>query len=319
MEAHMEQFEYYIDEEVGVRIDKFITEHFDDYSRSFIQNLIGSGQVTVNNKVNEKKNYKLRKGDTITITIPEPQVLDVVAEDIPIDIVYEDNDLLVINKEQGMVVHPAPGNYEGTLVNALMFHVDKLSSINGVVRPGIVHRIDKDTSGLLIVAKTDQAHQFLSDALKTHDIERIYYAVVHGKVTKAGVVNQPIARHPKNRLKMAIVQGGREAITHYEPLQNFGNEYTLLKVRLETGRTHQIRVHMQSIGYPVLGDPTYGVKKEKIKHSGQLLHAKELHFIHPKTKESVMFSTDLPEYYSTILSKLEKMYGGNDGIKSDNT
>ena len=225
----MERFEYYIEpNHVDERIDKFITEQFSDYSRSFVQNLITNGNVKVNEKISIKKNYKLSLGDEIEIEIPEPEILDVKPENIPIEIIYEDDDILVINKEKGMVVHPAPGNYTGTLVNALMYHSERLSSINGVIRPGIVHRIDKNTSGLLVVAKNDFAHNFLSEELKTHDIERIYYAVVHGKITSSGTVNKPIARNPKNRLKMAIVSGGREAITHYKPIENYGNYYTLL-------------------------------------------------------------------------------------------
>lgn len=310
----MEQFEYYIENEIGERIDKFITEHFENYSRSFIQNLISNGNVSVNDNVNTKKNYKLKKNDKVSIVIPEPVKLDVVAENIPINIIYEDDEILVVDKPKGMVVHPAPGNYSGTLVNSLMFHVDKLSSINGVIRPGIVHRIDKDTSGLLVIAKTDNAHHFLSNLLKEHDIKRIYYAIVHGKITKSGTIDKPIARNPRDRLKMAIVKDGRNAITHYTPLQQFGNDYTLVKIELETGRTHQIRIHMKSIGHPVLGDPLYGVKKEKIKHQGQLLHAKELTLVHPKSKKSMTFTSELPEHYKIILEKLKNIYGGNDGI-----
>ncbi len=310
----MEKFEYYIESNhVDERIDKFITEQFSDYSRSFVQNLITNGNVKVNEKISIKKNYKLSLGDEIEIEIPEPEILDVKPENIPIEIIYEDDDILVINKEKGMVVHPAPGNYTGTLVNALMYHSERLSSINGVIRPGIVHRIDKNTSGLLVVAKNDFAHNFLSEELKTHNIERIYYAVVHGKITSSGKVNKPIARNPKNRLKMAIVSGGREAITHYEPIKNYGNDYTLLKIRLETGRTHQIRVHLQSIGYPILGDPMYGVKKEKIKNDGQLLHAKELILTHPRTLEEMHFESELPGYFKDIIGKLERIYD-RDGI-----
>ncbi|MBN2261006.1 MAG: RluA family pseudouridine synthase [Clostridiales bacterium] len=311
----MERFEYYIETEyIDERIDIFLAEQFNDYSRSFIQNLIANEKVKVNGKLSAKKNYRLSLGDEVEIEIPDPDILDIVPEDIPLDIVYEDDDIMVINKEQGMVVHPAPGNYTGTLVNAIMFYSSKLSSINGIIRPGIVHRIDKNTSGLIVVAKNDFAHHHLSDELKSHDIERIYYAIVHGKVTKEGKIDRPVARNPKNRLKMAIVSGGREAITHYEPIKYFGNDYTLLRVKLETGRTHQIRVHLQSIGFPILGDPVYGVKKEKIKHDGQLLHAKELHLKHPRTGEMMTFVSELPAYYQEIINKLEKIYGGNDGI-----
>lgn len=309
----MEHYIFTVGEEKGTRIDKFIATQFDDYSRSFVQQIIDSGNVLVNEKP-IKKNYKLKAGDQVDISIPEPEMLNVEAEDIPINIIYEDDEMLIIDKTDNMVVHPAPGNYTGTLVNALMFHVEKLSSINGVIRPGIVHRIDKDTSGLLVIAKTDRAHQFLSDQLRTHDIERTYYALVHGNVSKPGTIDKPIARNPKNRLKMAIVMGGREAITHYEPIRHYGKLYTLLRVELETGRTHQIRIHLQSSGHPILGDPMYGVKKEKVKHHRQMLHAKELRLVHPVTNELMHFESDLPEDFQSVLNKLEKMYGGSDGI-----
>lgn len=303
------------DEDGGKRIDKFISEQYESYSRSFIQQLIDDGQVRVNGTP-VKKNHRLKPDERVEITVPAPQVLDVGAEEIPLSILYEDDQILVIDKPEGMVVHPAPGNETGTLVNALMHHADRLSSINGVVRPGIVHRIDKDTTGLLVVAKTDRAHQFLSEALKTHAIARTYYALVHGNVGAPGKVDLPIARNPKNRLKMSVVKGGREAVTHYMPIEHFGTAYTLLKVELETGRTHQIRVHMQAIGHPILGDPLYGVKKEKVKHHRQLLHAKELRLVHPLTGEEMVFISELPEDYRQIIEKLRKMYGGGnrDGV-----
>jgi 23S rRNA pseudouridine1911/1915/1917 synthase len=309
MEGHMTQYTYTItEEEAEQRLDTYLVAQFEDYSRNFIQQMIENGAVTIAEKA-KKKNYRLKTGDVVEITISDPKILDVVAEDLPLTIVYEDDSILVIDKQAGMVVHPAPGNYSGTLVNALMYHVDRLSSINGVVRPGIVHRIDKDTSGLLVVAKTDQAHQFMSELLKTHEIERVYTALVHGKVKEPGTVNKPIARNPKNRLKMAVIEGGRDAVTHYKPLEYFGNDYTLLEVRLETGRTHQIRVHLQAVGYPILGDQVYGVKKEKIKQVRQLLHAKKLILEHPMTHEHMEFEVDLAEDFQKMIEKMRRIYG----------
>lgn len=310
----MDEFKFHIDkDDEGERIDIFIFDQFDDFSRNFIQNLIKNDNVFVNEKL-VKKNYRVQENDVVIINIPDSEILDVKPEDIPLNIVYEDDDLIVINKEQGMVVHPAPGNYNGTLVNALMFYSDRLSSINGIIRPGIVHRIDKDTSGLLVVAKNDFSHNYLSNLLRTHDIKRTYIAIVHGYVNGEGTVNEPLARHPKDRFKMAVVAGGREAITHYKPIKYYGNAYTLLGITLETGRTHQIRVHLSYIGHPILGDTIYGAKKEKIKHKGQLLHAKNLKFKHPRDNKMMEFEAELPESYKNILGKLEKMYGGTDGI-----
>ena len=243
------------------------------------------------------------------LNIPEVKPLETEAENIPLDIIYEDGDLIVVNKPQGMVVHPAPGNYGGTLVNALMYHCgDSLSGINGVARPGILHRIDKDTSGLLLVAKTDAAHIFLAEQIKEHSLSRYYEALVFGNIKEdSGTVDKPLGRNPKDRKKMCIVKsGGKEAVTHYEVLERFGG-YTHIRCKLETGRTHQIRVHMQSLGHPVACDPVYGVKKGKIKwDGGQLLHAKMLGFIHPTTKKYMEFSAPLPDYFENILQKLRK-------------
>lgn len=288
------------------RIDKFIGENSDQISRSFAAILCEEGKVFVGAKAVDKK-YKVGDGDLIEIELPEPETLDLVPENIPLDIVYEDDDVAVINKPQGMVVHPATKTYSGTLVNALLYHFgDSLSAINGVIRPGIVHRIDKDTAGLLVVAKNNDAHLALSAQLKERKASRKYYALVNGRVTKSGTVNAPIARHPKDRKKMAIVAGGKEAITHYRVIENY-NGYTLLECILETGRTHQIRVHMASIGHSLVGDRAYGIKKEKIKTEGQLLFAKTIGFVHPKTKEYMEFEAELPRYFSEILVKLRKV------------
>ena len=226
------------------------------------------------------------------------------AEDIPLNIVYEDSDVIVVNKPQGMVVHPAPGNYSGTLVNGLLYHCKDLSTINGVIRPGIVHRIDKDTSGILVVAKNDNSHNFLSEQLRDHSMKREYYAVVEGRLKNDnGIIDKPLGRNKKDRLKMGIVEGGRRAVTHYEVLERYNNT-TLIKCILETGRTHQIRVHMASIGHPLIGDPLYGFKKQKFKLEGQMLHAKVLGFIHPTTKEYMEFSSELPGYFQELIEKL---------------
>lgn len=287
----------------GIRIDKYLSEVFNDKSRSFIQGLIEKKNIKVNNKI-PKSNYKVKSSDEIEVMIDEPELLNVDPEDIPIDILYEDEDVVVVNKQQGMVVHPAPGNYNGTLVNALLFHCTDLSSINGVVRPGIVHRIDKDTSGVLVVAKNDESHNKLSEQLKDHSMKREYYALVEGRIKNdKGTIDKPLARNKKDRLKIGIVEGGKRAVTHYEVIERY-NGYTLIKCILETGRTHQIRVHMASIGFPLVGDPLYGFKKQKFKLKGQMLHAKTLGFIHPSKNEYIEFTTELPEYFQVILDKL---------------
>ena len=287
------------------RIDKYLSEVLNGKSRSYIQGLIEKENIKVNNK-NIKSNYKLKENDEILISMPEAIELEVVAEDIPLDILYEDNDVIVINKPQGMVVHPAPGNYTKTLVNALLYHCKDLSTINGVIRPGIVHRIDKDTTGVLVVAKNDEAHNFLSSQLQNHSMKREYIALVEGRLKEdTGTINKPIGRNKKDRLKMGIVEDGKRAVTHYEVLERYKNT-TLIKCVLETGRTHQIRVHMASIGHPLVGDEVYGFKKQRFKLKGQVLHAKTLGFIHPKTKEYMEFTTDLPKYYNDLIEKLRK-------------
>ena len=289
----------------NLRIDKYIAENAEDISRTYAAALCEEGKVTVSGKVVSKK-YQPKDGDVIEIDLPEPENLELVPENIPLDILYEDDDVIVVNKPQGMVVHPACGNESGTLVNALLYHCgDNLSAINGVVRPGIVHRIDKDTAGLLVVAKNNDAHNSLSEQLKMRKASRRYYALVNGTVKEDGTVDKPISRHPKDRKKMAIVQGGREAVTHYHVLENFSG-YTLLECVLETGRTHQIRVHMASLGHSLVGDRTYGISKEKIKTEGQLLFAKTIGFNHPKTNEYMEFTADLPQYFEEILNKLRR-------------
>lgn len=287
----------------GVRIDKYLSEMLEEKSRSFIQELIKKEKVVVNNKI-PKSNYKVKAFDNIELELPEPEILKVEAEDIPLNILYEDNDVIVVDKEQGMVVHPAPGNYHGTLVNALLFHCKDLSGINGIIRPGIVHRIDKDTSGILVVAKNDEAHNKLSEQLKNHSMKREYYALIEGRLKNdSGTINKPIGRNKKDRLKMGIVEDGKHAVTHYKVLERY-NGYTLIKCILETGRTHQIRVHMSSIGFPLVGDPVYGFKRQKFKLDGQMLHAKTLGFIHPKTNEYMEFNSELPKYFRNIIDKL---------------
>ena len=287
----------------GDRIDKYLAKVFSDQSRSYLQGLIEKGNILVNDKC-VKSNYKLKIYDEVKVTIPEPLILKAEAEDIPLNIVYEDSDVIVVNKPQGMVVHPAPGNYSGTLVNGLLYHCKDLSTINGVIRPGIVHRIDKDTSGILVVAKNDNSHNFLSEQLRDHSMKREYYAVVEGRLKNdKGTIDKPLGRNKKDRLKMGIVEGIRRAVTHYEVLERYNNT-TLIKCILETGRTHQIRVHMASIGHPLIGDPLYGFKKQKFKLEGQMLHAKILGFIHPTTKEYMEFSSELPGYFQELIEKL---------------
>lgn len=296
-------------EDAGKRIDSWLSEHIDGLTRSAVQNLLSEQAVNADGK-SVKKNYKLAGGEVLTITMPELREVDLAAEDIPLDIVYEDEDIVVVNKPRGMVVHPAVGNWSGTLVNALMFHCgESLSGINGEHRPGIVHRIDKDTSGLLVVAKNDRAHQSLAEQIQVHSAGRRYFAVVYGcPREETGTIQAPIARHPVDRKKMAVLAGGREAITHYQVLEHYQG-YTLMKFRLETGRTHQIRVHMAHIGHPIIGDPLYGPAKDKWKLQGQCLHAGELELTHPVTGERMLFEAPLPEYFEKVLQKLRNQYG----------
>lgn len=304
----MELKEFIIDENsVNCRLDIYLSQEFEDKSRSYIQKLVDEGNITVNGK-NKKSNYKLKIHDKITINLPELEELVIQPENIELDIVYEDSDLIVINKHQGMVVHPAPGNYTGTLVNALVYHCKDLSGINGVARPGIVHRIDKDTSGILVIAKNDNAHKKLAEQLKEHSMKREYVALVEGIIKEeSGMVDKPLGRHPKERIKMAIVSGGKRAVTHYEVIERFERN-TLVKCVLETGRTHQIRVHMSYIGHPLVGDPVYGYKKQKFSLNGQMLHAKKLGFIHPTTEKYMEFESEIPDYFIDVLKKLRSNY-----------
>ncbi|MDD7185830.1 MAG: RluA family pseudouridine synthase [Ruminococcus sp.] len=291
--------------DTGQRIDKYISGNTENLTRSAIQNLIEKSKITVNGK-SVSKNYKLRDGDNIEIEIPEPENLDVKPENIPLDIVYEDNDLLVVNKPKGMVVHPAHGNYNGTLVNALLYHCkDSLSGINGVIRPGIVHRIDKNTSGLLIVAKNDISHVKLSEQIKAHSFTREYEAIACGYFKdKSGTVDAPIGRHHTDRKKMCVTyENSKNAVTHYEVIKQYGG-YAHVRLRLETGRTHQIRVHLSYINHPVLGDDVYGKSYKGI--DGQCLHAKKIGFIHPTTGEYMEFISELPDYFQKILRIIEK-------------
>jgi 23S rRNA pseudouridine1911/1915/1917 synthase len=287
---------------VGERLDQYLVKAFEDKSRSFITNLIKNGDVLVNgNQV--KPGYSLKLNDQIYVAINEPKSLDLEPVNLDLDIVYEDSYLLVVNKPEGLVVHPAE-SYDGpTLVHGLLYQSDELSSINGVKRPGIVHRIDKDTSGLLIVAKNDIAHQRLSEAFSKHEVKRIYTALVYGKIdVPKGVIDMPIGRHRTNRLKMAVDPEGKRAVTHFKVLEQF-DKYTLIECELETGRTHQIRVHMAHIGYPIVGDPIYG-PKDVIGDTGQFLHAHTLTFVHPIKNEHMTFTVDMPESFKQMLNKL---------------
>lgn len=292
-------------EYVGMRLDRFLTEMDSEHTRSFLQKVITDGGVLVNDKP-AKANYKLRLDDVVELDIPEPVELEVLPEDIPLDILYEDSDVLIVNKPKGMVVHPAPGHTVGTLVNAVLYHCkDELSGINGVIRPGIVHRIDMNTTGSLIVCKNDKAHQDIADQIKVHSIHRVYRGIVIGRVSNdEGVIHAPIGRHPIDRKKMAINEkNGKDAITHYKVLQRF-ERYTYMEFVLETGRTHQIRVHMASIGHPLLGDEVYGPAKCPYQLQGQTLHAMTIGFRHPSTGEYVEFSAPLPEYFQHLLEIL---------------
>ena len=301
----MEQKHEIIITEPGMRADKAISAALPALSRSAVQALIQDGRVLCNGAP-VQKSTKLPVQSVLTVEIPPARPLEVVAQNIPLDIVYEDSDLLVVNKPKGMVVHPAAGNEDGTLVNALLYHCgDSLSGINGVIRPGIVHRIDKDTSGLLIVAKNDAAHRSLAEQIKTHSFTREYRAVVYGRIKADGTVDAPIARHPQERKRMAVVRSpaAREAVTHYFVVRHFTG-FTQLRLRLETGRTHQIRVHMAYIGHPVAGDPVYGPKKVITSLGGQCLHAGLIGFVHPRTGRYMEFEAPLPPYFTDFLKTL---------------
>ena len=302
-----EELNFFIEEDLcSERIDTCIALLHDSITRSHAQKLLREGNVRLNGECVRQKSAHLKTGDRLTVLLPEPEPLEIVPADIPIDIVYEDSSVLIVNKPKGMVVHPAPGHFDDTLVNALLWHCPHLSGINGVSRPGIVHRIDRDTTGLLVICKTDDAHVKLSTQLASHSITRRYYAIACGKITEDGTVDAPIGRHPADRKKMAVnVPNGRRAVTHYHAIENLsGGKYTYLECRLRTGRTHQIRVHMASIHHPLLGDTVYGSPKQPYHTEGQVLHAGVLGFIHPETGEYVEFEAPLPDYFKELLEKL---------------
>ncbi len=304
-----QKIEFRITEEMsGTRLDLVLSAAFEEFSRSFIQKLFETGKISVNGAICTQKKYKATSGDIVEIEVPEPEKLEVEAENIPLEIIYEDSDVLVVNKPAGMVVHPAPGNYTGTLVNALMHHCgDELSSINGVIRPGIVHRIDKDTSGLLMVAKNDKAHTSLSQQLSEHSITRRYRAIVYNNIKEdEGTVDRPIGRDPRNRLRNAVTDiNSKHAVTHYRVLERFG-AFTLIEAALETGRTHQIRVHMSYLKHPLLGDELYGPAKNKLGVKRQMLHAGVLGFVHPSSGEYMEFESPLPDDFQKALERLRK-------------
>jgi 23S rRNA pseudouridine1911/1915/1917 synthase len=291
--------------DAGQRLDALVAERLPDLSRTFVKELIVRGKITVGGEP-KKGSYRVKVEDRVAADVPEPEPVDIKAEDIPLAVLYEDEDIVVINKPQGMVVHPAHGHYEGTMVNALLAQVDDLSGINGELRPGIVHRLDKDTSGVLVVAKNDVAHRRLSELIKDHDFKREYRALVHGIISEnLGTVDAPIGRDPKDRKKMAVVKNGRPAVTKYEVIKRYKN-YTYLNIELETGRTHQIRVHMTFIGHPVVGDPAYGIRKRHFDTEGQVLHAYKLGFIHPMKGTYMEFTAPVPDYFEKILEKLNQ-------------
>ncbi|EGD52416.1 pseudouridine synthase, RluA family [Thermoanaerobacter ethanolicus JW 200] len=289
-------------EDEGKRIDVFLAAEL-DYTRSYIKKLIVDGLVFVNGKT-VKPSYKVKENDEVVVNIPEAEKIDVLPENIPLDILYEDDDIIVINKPQGMVVHPAPGNYSGTLVNALLYHCKNLSGINGILRPGIVHRLDKDTSGVMVVAKNDKAHISLSNQIKERSVFKKYVAIVEGVIKhEEGKIEALIGRHPVDRKKMAVIEDGRYALTLYKVLERF-KENTLIEAVIKTGRTHQIRVHMAYIGHPVVGDPVYGFKKQKFKLEGQALHSRVLGFMHPTKGVYMEFEAPLPEYFVRLIEIL---------------
>ncbi len=291
-------------EENGTRLDSYLADTLDGVSRSYLQKLIGEQLILVNQKA-VKSNYKLKTGDHLLVQIPEAAPIDIQPEPMDLDIVYEDSDVLIVNKPAGLVVHPAHGHYSGTLVNGLLAHCTDLSGINGKMRPGIVHRIDKDTSGLLMIAKNDLAHQSLAAQLKEHSIKRAYYALVQGVISEpAGLVDAPIGRHETDRKKMAVtLKNSKEARTHYYVKERF-SRHTFIECRLETGRTHQIRVHMAYLGHPLVGDPLYGTRKNNLDFPGQALHAYALGFLHPRTGAPLYFEASLPEHFQLVLNAL---------------
>ncbi|MDR5657930.1 RluA family pseudouridine synthase [Serpentinicella sp. ANB-PHB4] len=301
----MESYVFEVEDREGLRLDVYLSEQLKQYSRNYIQQMIKDGLVTVNKK-SEKRKYIIKIGDEVSVQVPVPKELDVKSQNIPLDIVFEDEDLLIINKPQGMVVHPGAGNYENTVVNAILYHCrGQLSSINGIIRPGIVHRIDKDTSGLLMVAKNNFTHRSLAQQLKEHSITRQYHAIAVGKIKDHKIkIDAPIGRNPNNRLKMAVVESGRNAITHVSVISPL-KDHTYIEAQLETGRTHQIRVHMAYIKHPLLGDEVYGKESLKFNLEGQVLHAKTLGFIHPRNNKYIEFNSEIPNYFSKLLNILK--------------
>lgn len=292
-----------------IRLDAYISREIEDLSRSMIQKLLEDNKINVNGKI-EKPSYKVQEGDIIDVSIEEPKEVKIEAQDIPLDIIYEDNDILVVNKQKGLVVHPANGNPDGTLVNAIMAHCkDSLSGIGGELRPGIVHRLDKDTSGLLIIAKNDKAHIQVSEQIKNREVKKTYIALVRGTIAEdEATINMPIGRSTKDRKKMAVTKNGKEAVTHFKVLNRFTTNkasYTLLEIKIDTGRTHQIRVHMAEIGHPVIGDSVYSNGKNEFGIEGQCLHAKRLEFVHPITKKEMELEAPLPEYFQKVIEQLE--------------
>ena len=291
-------------ENVGIRLDAYIAENMNNLSRTMVKKLVEDGNVSVNGKT-QKVSYKVQENDEIEVNVPEAKELDIQAEDIPVEVVYEDKDIIVVNKPKGLVVHPANGNWDGTLVNAIMaICKDSLSGIGGEIRPGIVHRLDKDTSGLLIIAKNDEAHLNMSNQIKDRQVKKFYYALVRGVVPEnEATINMPIGRSTKDRKKMAVTKNGKEAVTHFKVLERF-NKYTLLEVKIDTGRTHQIRVHLSEIGHPVVGDEVYSNGKNEFGIKGQLLHAKSLDFKHPITGKTMHLEAELPEEFENVLKQL---------------
>ena len=291
-------------ENVGVRLDAYVADNINSLSRTMVKKLIEEGNISVNGKT-QKVSYKVQENDEISVIVPEAKQLDLKAQDIPLEVVYEDKDIIVVNKPKGLVVHPANGNWDGTLVNAIMaICKDSLSGIGGEIRPGIVHRLDKDTSGLLIIAKNDVAHLNMSNQIKDRQVKKVYYALVRGVVSEnEATINMPIARSTKDRKKMAVAKNGKEAITHFKVLERF-NKYTLLEVKIDTGRTHQIRVHLSEIGHPVVGDEVYSNGKNEFGVKGQLLHAKSLDFKHPITDKEMHLESELPEEFENVLKQL---------------
>ncbi|MGI6527233.1 MAG: RluA family pseudouridine synthase [Caldicoprobacterales bacterium] len=304
MKVRVKQFDFIIQvEDVGQRLDQYLTGSLSQFSRSQIQSLIKQGFITINGQPG-KANYRIKEGEQISVNVPPLRKVELTPEKIDLNVVYQDDDIAVINKPQGMVVHPAAGNHTGTLVHALLYHCDSLSGINGEIRPGIVHRLDKDTSGLLVIAKNDFAHHSLSKQIQNKEVSRIYYAITEGNWKEdVGIISAPIGRSPHDRKKMAVVKGGRQAVTHYRVLERF-NTHTYMELTLDTGRTHQIRVHLSYLGHPIIGDPVYGRRIQKFKLRGQALHAAILILTHPRTGERITFRAPVPEYFDNILELL---------------